>query len=32
MMPNGQYHRVLQMTCCPDYMEVDNACKGKRYS
>ena len=32
MMPNGLYHRVLQMTCCPDYMEVDNDCKGKRYS
>ncbi|CAG2224434.1 unnamed protein product [Mytilus edulis] len=21
MKPDGQYHRVLEMTCCPDYME-----------
>ncbi|XP_076106734.1 uncharacterized protein LOC143075255 isoform X1 [Mytilus galloprovincialis] len=26
MKPDGQYHRVLEMTCCPDYMEVDNKC------
>ncbi|CAC5357943.1 Cell death abnormality protein 1 [Mytilus coruscus] len=24
--PNGQYHAVLEMTCCPNFMEVDNRC------
>ncbi|CAC5357941.1 unnamed protein product [Mytilus coruscus] len=24
--PDGRYHKVLEMTCCPDFMEVDNRC------
>lgn len=29
MKPDGKYHKVLEMTCCPDFMEVDNRCLGK---